>query len=83
MALMQEAGLTPLEILRSATVHGAAAINMADDLGLVAPGRLADLLIVDADPLENLDNLSRIHRVVKNGDLFDPQVLMESVRSTQ
>ena len=77
---MARAGLTPLQILRAATSDGAAAMNLSGELGMIAPGRLADLVILDADPLERIDNLSAIHRVVKDGGIFDPDELMYSLR---
>jgi len=80
MALMREAGLTPLEVLRSATVNGAKAARREMDLGVIAPGRLADVLILDDDPLRDPENLSRIHRVIKDGIVFDPLELMRSIR---
>ena len=79
MQLMREAGLTPLEVLRSATVNGAKAMGLERELGMIEPGRLADLLVLDADPLADLDNLSRIHRVIKDGREFDPVELMRDV----
>jgi imidazolonepropionase-like amidohydrolase len=80
MDRMQAAGLTPLEVLRAATVNGANAMGMERDLGVIAPGRLADLVIVDRDPLEDVGNLSQVYRVVKDGRVYDPDRLMESVR---
>ena len=80
MRLMQESGLTPLEILKSATTNGALALGRGDDLGAVAAGKLADLVILDANPLEDSGNLSRIYRVVKNGKVYDPEELMKSIR---
>jgi imidazolonepropionase-like amidohydrolase len=79
MELMARAGLTPLQILRAATTHGAAAMNLPDDIGAIAPGRLADLIIVDADPLERVGNLSAIHQVVRDGRIFDPDELIASL----
>ena len=79
MALMAQSGLTPLEVLRSATVNGAAVMGMESDLGAIAPGRLADLVILDADPLADLGNLSRISRVIKDGQGFVPAELMRSL----
>ena len=79
MALMAQAGLTPLEVLRSATVNGAAVMGMEHDLGAIAPGRLADLVVLDADPLADVSNLSRISRVLKDGHSFVPAELMRSL----
>jgi imidazolonepropionase-like amidohydrolase len=80
MALMQEAGLTPLEVLRSATFNGAKAARREKDIGMIAPGRLADLVILDDDPLRDPGNLSHIHRVIKDGIVFDPGELMRSIQ---
>jgi len=70
MRVMVQAGLTPLQVLRSATTHGAKAMGMEGQIGAIAPGRLADLVVLDADPLADIDNASRISLVVKDGNLF-------------
>jgi imidazolonepropionase-like amidohydrolase len=69
MELMVQAGLTPLQVLRSATVNGARMMGLQRDGGTIAAGRLADLVVLDADPLADIGNTSRIHRVVKDGRL--------------
>jgi imidazolonepropionase-like amidohydrolase len=79
MELMTHAGLTPLEVLRSATVNGARAFGREDDLGVVAPGRLADLVILDGNPVASVRNLSTAWRVMKDGRLYDPYELMRSI----
>src|SRR5207237_2816926 len=79
MEIMTQAGLTPLQVLRSATANGAKTMGMERAIGTLAPGKLADLLILDADPLADVTNLSRIHRVIKDGKVFVPDELMRSV----
>jgi imidazolonepropionase-like amidohydrolase len=80
MAMMQEAGMTPLEVLRSATVGGSRAIRLDADAGTLTVGKYADVLILNADPLANLQNLSHAYRVIKDGRVYDPEQLMQSVR---
>jgi imidazolonepropionase-like amidohydrolase len=55
-------------------------MNIHDRIGAIVPGALADLVILDADPLAGIENLSSVHRVVKDGEVFDPDELMRSVR---
>jgi hypothetical protein len=54
MELLREAGFHPLEIIRAATLSGAEALGAADELGTVSPGKLADLVLVGENPLQNL-----------------------------
>jgi imidazolonepropionase-like amidohydrolase len=51
-----------------------------DDLGAIAPGKLADLVLLDADPLADTANLSHAVRVIKGGTVYEPQALIESIR---
>jgi imidazolonepropionase-like amidohydrolase len=80
MALMRDAGLTPLEVLRAATTGGARAMRLESQIGRVDAGRLADLAILDADPTADVANLSRVWRVVKDGQVYDPDALIGSIR---
>ena len=70
MALLARGGMSPYEVLRAATIEPARYFGMLDSAGTVEPGRFADLVLLDANPLENIDNTRRIAAVVANGRLF-------------
>jgi hypothetical protein len=74
LAQMEASGLTPMEVLRAATVGGARVLGRAD-LGRIAPGALADLVLLDADPATGTAALSRIARVIRGGRVLDPETL--------
>jgi imidazolonepropionase-like amidohydrolase/Tol biopolymer transport system component len=74
LARFVQAGLTPLEALRIATDEAAAAVGAAD-LGRLAPGKIADIVLLSADPLEDIHNTEAIWRVIKGGWLYDPEKL--------
>jgi hypothetical protein len=57
LELLREAGFHPLEVIRSATLNGAQALGVEKDLGSIEVGKLADLVVIDANPLENLQYL--------------------------
>ena len=68
-------GMTPVEVLRAATIDGARIVGVDQDLGSIEVGKLADMVILDANPLENIRNTETIDRVVQNGRLFDGDTL--------
>jgi imidazolonepropionase-like amidohydrolase len=70
-----EARLTPLEVLRIATQQAAEAVGAQDDLGTLEPGKFADIVLLDKNPLEDIKNTQTIWRVLKGGWLFDPDKL--------
>lgn len=72
--MLQQGGMGNLEALRCATQNGADYIGMGHALGSVSKGKLADLVVLDANPLENIQNSEKIHFVMKNGLIyrFDP-----------
>src|SRR5215212_10618648 len=71
LALLVEAGLTPLEALQAATRNPAQAVGLGDELGTIEVGKLADLVLLDADPLAAITNTTRIAAVVANGRLLE------------
>ena len=75
MELFARAGLKPLEVIRLATLGGAEGLGVDHVVGSLEPGKLADILLLDADPLEDIRNSQAIWRVIKGGWLFDPQAL--------
>ena len=70
-------GMNAHDVLRSATMVGAQAIGHAQDLGSIEPGKLADLQVLDANPLENIRNTNTVRYVMKNGRLYDAATLDE------
>jgi imidazolonepropionase-like amidohydrolase len=71
LALLVRSGLTPLEALRTATYNPADYFGALDSLGTITQGKVADLLLIDADPLVDIRNTRRISAVIANGRLFD------------
>jgi cytosine/adenosine deaminase-related metal-dependent hydrolase len=66
------------DALRIATIYGAEAIGFGNDLGSLEAGKLADIVILDEDPLQNIRNSTAIHAVMKNGRLYDADTLNET-----
>ena len=75
MWALQSGGMTNHEVLRSATLYGAQAIGYDQDLGSIEPGKLADLLVLNKDPLENIRNTNSIRFVMKGGDMWEGDTL--------
>lgn len=69
--LVDEAGLTPMEVVMAATRNTAEGFRILDRLGTIEAGKLADLVIVNADPLQEISNLQKIEWVIKDGDVID------------
>jgi imidazolonepropionase-like amidohydrolase len=75
LALLVEAGLTPASALRAATVDAARALGWGERSGRIATGNIADLVLLDANPLTDIRNVGRVHAVILNGRYLDRAAL--------
>ncbi|HKW98978.1 MAG TPA: amidohydrolase family protein [Bryobacteraceae bacterium] len=71
LELLAACGLSPMDVIVAATRNGAIALGKADDLGTIEQGRRADLMLVSANPLEDVRNLRKIDRLMFNGEWVD------------
>ena len=81
LELLVESGLTPAAALQSATIENARALQQADRLGSVETNKLADLVILDANPLQDIRNTRKIFKVIRGGILCDPKIVLKLVPS--
>ncbi|MFX0201663.1 MAG: amidohydrolase family protein [Candidatus Hodarchaeota archaeon] len=70
LALLVKAGLTPMEALKTATINPAKYLGLQDSLGTIGENKIADLVLLDANPLENISNTQKINAVIINGKFF-------------
>jgi imidazolonepropionase-like amidohydrolase len=70
LALLVSAGFSPLEALQGATYQAALCLGLLDRYGTVSPGKAADLVVLDANPLEDIHNSTKIHAVILNGKVL-------------
>ena len=70
-------GMTPLEALGAGTIVAARSLGMARDIGSLEAGKLADLVVLDADPTKDIRNSDKVHRVMLGGRMYDPVSLDE------
>jgi hypothetical protein len=80
--LLVEAGFTPLQAIRIATLNGAQFLGEGERIGSVTQGRLADLVLVEGDPSKKISDIEKVELVFKDGVGYDPGKLIESVRGT-
>jgi imidazolonepropionase-like amidohydrolase len=77
MWMMVQGGMTPLEALRCATANGAAYLGMDKDLGTIEVGKLADLVVVDGNPLTDIRQSRNVLYTIVNGRIYDAATLDE------
>jgi imidazolonepropionase-like amidohydrolase len=75
MEALQQIGASPGEILEAATRNGADAYHLGDKVGTIEPEKIADLLVVSQNPLDDISNLRKIHLVIKDGQIVDRDAL--------
>ncbi len=80
LELMVEAGFAPLVVIRMATLEGARFLGVADHLGSISEGLVADLVVVNGNPAERIQDIQKVELVFKAGVAYNPDLLRESVK---
>ena len=80
--LLVEAGFSPVEAIKIATFNGAQYLGRQDAIGSLAPGKLADMVVLKGDPAAAISDVRKVVMVFKDGIGYDPAKLLESVRGT-
>jgi cytosine/adenosine deaminase-related metal-dependent hydrolase len=79
LELYAEAGIPPNEVLKLATIGAARIMKRDGELGSIAPGKLADLILVDGNPAAKMSDIRRVSLVVKDGNIFEPAALYKNI----
>lgn len=75
LSFFSDAGIPNIDVLKIGTIKAAESVGAASDLGSIEAGKLADLILLNADPLLNINNTLKIWRVVKDGVVYDPETM--------
>src|SRR5437773_10767226 len=79
LELYARAGIAPAEVLRMATLTPALVMGVSKDQGIIAPGKFADMILVDGDPTKNIRDLDKITTVIKAGNVYDPAAIEKAL----
>ncbi|MEJ2087653.1 MAG: amidohydrolase family protein, partial [Gammaproteobacteria bacterium] len=77
LRLFARAGLTPAQVLKAATINSARAAGVDHDIGTLAPGMIADLVLVDGDPLADIRDADNVFMTIKNGRGYRLEALLQ------
>ncbi|GAG81672.1 unnamed protein product, partial [marine sediment metagenome] len=76
---MKKSGMNNWQILQASTINGAKILNKESEFGSVVIGKKANLILLDANPVEDLENITKINRVINKGVVFDPMELVKDL----
>ena len=79
LELYARTGIPPAEVLRMATWTPALVMGVNKDRGVIAPGKLADMILVDGDPTKNIQDINKITTVIKGGKVYDPAAIEKAL----
>ena len=68
-------GMTPMEVIIAGTRHAAHVCNLENELGTIEPGKIADLIAVNGNPLDDLESLLKIEMVIHNGEIIKDKTM--------
>jgi hypothetical protein len=79
LELLVKAGLTPMEVIQAATIVPARVMKLDKELGTIEAGKLADLIIVDGNPIKNISDVQKVKTVIKGGRMYEAAALWGSI----
>jgi hypothetical protein len=79
LELYTRAGIPPAEVLRMSTWTPALVMGVDKDVGVIAPGKLADMILIDGDPTTNIRDINNITTVIKGGKVYDPMAIEKAL----
>jgi hypothetical protein len=74
---MQKSGMNNWQILTASTINGAKILNKENEFGSVSVGKKANLILLDANPIDNIENVTKINKVINNGKVFNPEDIIK------